>query len=128
MIIECVICQETGLFKSSVTCNICHSKICRPCLFKMKSLKKAYLRLCPICRGKHTLVYNNGKKAFNEEEDFETLYGQQRVHIIVTVPKVIMSWLLFFFWLYCLSCLFFSQGNMFLFCVCILALLHLYCC
>ena len=39
MIVECVICQETGLFKSSVTCNICKCKICRPCLLKMKSLK-----------------------------------------------------------------------------------------
>ena len=137
MIVECVICQETGLFKSSVTCNICKCKICRPCLLKMKSLKKRYLRLCPQCRGEQTLMYNNGKMAFNDEEDFETFYRQQRIHIILTVPKVIMSWLLFFFWLYCLSCLFFAQENLLkeysvvnvpLFSVCLLALVHFYCC
>lgn len=134
MIIECVICQETGLFKSSVTCNICNCRICRPCLLKMKSLKKRYLRLCPQCRGEHTLMYNNGKMAFNDEEDFETFYRHQRIHIILTLPKVILSWLLFFFWLYCVSSIFFSQGdhgyvvNLPLFTLCLLALVHFYCC
>ena len=133
MIIECVICQETGLFKSSVTCNICNCKICRPCFFKMKSLKKQYLRLCPLCRGEHTLMYNNGKMAF-DKEDFETFYRHQRIHIILTLPKVIMSWLLFFFWLYCVSSIFFSHGdhgyvvNLPLFTLCLLALVHFYCC
>jgi len=129
MIINCVICQESKLLKSSIQCNICHCRICQCCLLKMKSLKKHYLRLCPLCRGNGTLLYNNGNKAF-DVETFPNLDDQRRLQIIVTVPKVILSWILLFVWIYCLSSVLFDQGkvNVPLCSLCLLVLTNFYCC
>ena len=96
--INCVICYDKSLLKSSVVCNICHIAVCRKCIGRMKSSQQANLQICPVCRGKSSLCYFDGTVAlpYDESDNFISPHLSSLEHrhlqMLLTVPKVIMLW------------------------------------
>ena len=129
---DCVICMEARLSKECVNCNICHSAVCHTCLLKMKSIQELYLRRCPTCRGTNCLRYHNGKIAlYYDISEFRVprIHPDHRhLHMIVTLPRIILSWTLLFVWIYCILCFLLRNSiNIPLFSICLVCLAHFYC-